>query len=188
MSFITHGMRRVRIQLGYSLLELMVAIGITVSLMALALPSFASLVIKNEIVTSANAVIESLHFARSHAISHNRLVHVCQLDEAKQACSDDYGFNRDWSSGWMIFVDQNRNNDFDEGELLRMVKMNNRIRIVFNQRGRLRFFNDGSARSAGFYICHSQQSDSRHVYLLHTGRARVGGALSEKRMRKCVSA
>ena len=172
---------------GYSLLELVTAIGILVTLVLVATPSFASLVAKNELTTASNTLLDSLYFARSHAIAHQQTVHICQRTPQALKCENDYGYNRDWSVGWLIFEDLNRDNEFDDNDiLLKSVKIDGAPAIVFNQRGRLRFFADGSARSAGYYLCSKGQTEVRHVYLLHTGRARVDQKLSKKQLQTCA--
>ncbi len=176
-------------QSGYTLLEALFSIALSGILILLAAPSFASLIVRNELTTQSNAVLESLYYARSQAIAHQHNVHICNTSAGKQRCSTDYSSNRNWSDGWLIFADKNLNNELDDGdEILRTVEHKGNITIVFNQRGRLRYFPTGSARSAGFYLCSAEYEDARHILLLHTGRARVNQNLSDRQRDICRQA
>ena len=177
-------------QRGFSLLELIISIAVLASLTSLAIPSFAAMLARNKVITQTNAVFEALYIARSHAISKQKNVHVCpiQIDDNTR-CGDNLGYNANWSGGWLIFADNNRNANLDKSdEILQIVEMPKSINIVFNQRGRLRFFPDGSARSAGFYMCDKAQSNYKHIYLLHSGRARVNNKLTAKQKLRCDQA
>ena len=175
---------------GYSLLETMITISLLAVLVAISAPSLAGFLLKNELSTTTNALFGSLSFARTHAITHQQIVHICQLDSsASTTCSDNYNSRRDWSKGWLVFADLNNNNQLDETDnLLRTVQMKTSASVVFNQRGRLRFFPSGSSRSAGYYLCHENLEEVRHVYLLYTGRARVDKRLSREQREICLQA
>ncbi|NNC99062.1 MAG: hypothetical protein HKN85_02655 [Gammaproteobacteria bacterium] len=174
-------------QAGISLTELMLSLTLGLIVTGLSVPGFTSLMDRNQVTIQAHTILESLYLARSQAISSNTTVHVCKMDTSNgNACSSDRNYNSDWSSGWLIFSDTNRNNDFDpQDALLRVVDMPDKVNIVFNQRGRLRFFPDGTARSAGFYVCDPRQENYRHLYLLYSGRARINQKLTDKQKAIC---
>jgi len=172
---------------GFTLLELIVSISLIAILVGIAAPSFASMLARSQLRTQTHQLIESLYLARNHALTEQTIVHICQLNkESTTQCGITYNSNRSWSHGWLVFADINGNNNFDGNDrLIRSIKMPDTINIVFNQRGRLRFFPDGSSRSAGFYLCDRDKQLFRHVYLLHTGRARVNEKLSARQKSKC---
>ena len=172
---------------GFSLIELLISITIVLTLTGLAMPNFASLTTKTRLSSTSNALFESLYLARSYAISSQKKVHVCHLnDDGSETCSNDREYNSNWSSGWLVFIDKNGNNDHDsDDEIISIIRKKQNINVVFNQRGRLRFFPDGSARSAGFYLCDKHSKTFKHIYLLHSGRARVNELLTEKQQETC---
>ena len=172
---------------GFSLIELMVALSVTAVLLASAAPSFGSLVNSTRVSVQSNHLLESLLQARAEAVNRHKLVQICQMDDvASLECSSDYSSYRNWSVGWMIFEDTNGNNNYDSNdEIIRVEQGNEHVQLVFNQRGRLRFFPDGRARSAGFTVCGANQRHYRHIYLLHTGRARVDENATDKQKAKC---
>ena len=175
---------------GFSFIELMITITILVILTGVAIPSFTGLMARNKVTVATNAVFESLYIARSYAITQQKKVHVCHMSEPNSmTCSDQRDYNTPWTNGWLVYADLNDDNDYDQGDsIIRVMQSSELTNVVFNQQGRLRFFPDGSARSAGFYVCDQQQQSYRHVYLLYSGRARVNQSLSAKQKSVCDAA
>ncbi len=85
---------------GFTLLELMFAIGILAILSAIAAPSFASLISKNEVTLTTNSLVGSLQSARQYAVSNRTPVTVCAVSEGETCAS-----TTDWSTGWIIVAD-----------------------------------------------------------------------------------
>lgn len=172
---------------GFTLAELLVTVTLASILLSLAAPGFGEVISRNQITVQGNNLIASLQSARHFAVVNHEMVQVCQIKDAQTPeCSDDYSRYRNWSAGWMTFIDMNQDNNFDSNdEIIKIYQGTDLIKIVFNQRGRLRYFPDGSARSAGFTLCDTQRQHYRHVYLLHTGRARMNSDVSEKQRKKC---
>jgi len=173
----------------YTSIELLICVSILALLSSIAIPSFAGLVSNNRVSIAANDVLLSLVQARNYAITHNKTVLVCQIDgDNDQQCSSKRRANTNWSNGWLSYVDKNENNELDdEDSIISVTTANEGTTVIFNQRGRLRFFADGSARSAGFYICQQHSDQARHIRLLYTGRARISQQLSLKHKATCES-
>lgn len=181
---------------GFSLIELSTVLAIFTILTMSSTPLFSDYIGKTNLKNVTLNLKSTLSVARQHAISNTSPVNVCALaNEQETLCSTDINFNANWSYGWMIYTDHDDNNQYnkDLDELITVTRNTENIGIVFNQRGRLRFFNDGSARSAGFYVCtKNQKSNSentiRHIKLLYSGRARVTNSNDEKHQSICLSA
>ena len=89
---------------GFSLIELMIAISVITLLITVAVPSFNGTMMKLRASTIADALITSLHFARSEALSRNERVAVCANTNTDPA-SANYPCNGDnWNSGWMVVL------------------------------------------------------------------------------------
>ena len=173
---------------GFTLLELTVTLSLLGIMSAVALPSFSTLLANTRVTNTANQLQTALNMARNHAIMNHLNIIVCRAANSQLSeCEDDHPSNVNWHHGWMIYQDDNGNNKLDETDQLLHVFKNNGLAVVFNQRGRLRFFPDGSSRSAGFYICSKNSERMRHLYLLYSGRSRVDETLSEKQRATCKS-
>lgn len=174
--------------LGFTFLELTITLSLIGLVSAIALPSFGNLLANTRLTNTANQLQTSLQMARNHAIINHLTIIVCRAANSQLSeCEDEHPSNVNWHHGWMIYQDDNGNNKLDASDQLLYVFKNNGLAVVFNQRGRLRFFPDGSSRSAGFYICGKNSEQMRHLYLLYSGRSRVDKTLSEKQRSICKS-
>lgn len=172
---------------GFSLLELLTSVGIATLLITIAAPSFARFMANNDMKIQTTALVQSLAIARQTALNQGHIVQVCGLaDKASVKCMSRRGRNRSWTDGWMLFTDINENGSFDASdEIVRVYESSGATKIVFNQNGRLRFFPNGSARSAGFYLCNENAKIDRRIFLLHSGRTRSTDTLLESRKKTC---
>lgn len=86
---------------GFTLLELMVTAAVAAVLMAVAAPSFISFQRNAELTTFANTMLSAVNTARSEAMKHGQ--HAMVIPAGTTG----------WGSGWIVFVDVNRNDVFD---------------------------------------------------------------------------
>jgi type IV fimbrial biogenesis protein FimT len=183
-----HTRSRVLQPRGFTLLELMVSISMLGVVTAIAAPKFATFVANAHIRANANMLHTALFQARSYALTHQTTVIVCAAaTPGLDACEQNRQANKQWHYGLILFADNNANNRLDATDhLIRQLEINNKVQVVFNQRGRLRFFADGHARSAGFYVCGEKSKKEAYLRLLHTGRARISGKLNKKQRARCL--
>ena len=84
-------------QVGFTLIELLITVVIAAILMALAMPSFSSMLMNNRLSAQANAFVNALNYARSNALTQNVNAQVCPLGAAGSVTC---GAN--WGAGWIV--------------------------------------------------------------------------------------
>ena len=87
---------------GFSLIEVMVTVGILASLAALAGPSFQPLIDKWRVQQTVENMKSTLYYARSEAIKRGGRVGIQKNDVAD--CAPD-STAQEWNCGWFVFVD-----------------------------------------------------------------------------------
>lgn len=156
-------------QQGLTLLELLIALVILVLLLNIAIPSYSSLRMRDQVHTSTLDFYQSIQLARSYAISHNQRVTMTHTGQ--------------WHNGWEIYEDTNNNGQRDETEPVLWI--NNGLSkvevtankfvanyISFTGSGEARLQSSGSkgAFQAGtFQICHPDQPNMAFQLTLSRG-------------------
>jgi type IV fimbrial biogenesis protein FimT len=107
----THQYKRRALAAGFTLVELMVVIGIVAILASLAAPSFRGLLLSNTINSTAANLQEDLNFARSEALKRGLSVTAC-VSTSTVACAS----SGNWENGWIVFVDRDGDNVRDTAE------------------------------------------------------------------------
>ncbi|MBX3704489.1 MAG: GspH/FimT family pseudopilin [Steroidobacteraceae bacterium] len=100
-------------QTGFTLLELMMAITVLAILLAIAVPTFGSVIRSNRIATATNELVTALTLARSESMKRGDSVTVCASDDSALCAGSE-----DWSTGWIVFVDTDGNGSRGAGEPL----------------------------------------------------------------------
>lgn len=85
-------------QLGFTLIELMVAIAILAIVLGVGIPSYRDLIVNNRMAGEINDFVGSLRITRSEAIKRGVPVRMCASDDG-QDCAN----SGPWSNGWIIF-------------------------------------------------------------------------------------
>lgn len=107
----SHGSLAVR-RSGFTLLEALVVLAVLSVLLGLAVPGVAALRERQQLQAEAEDFWSSLMLARAQALLHQQLVTVCTA--SRGACEPSAG----WHSGWLVFVDANRNGQREADERL----------------------------------------------------------------------
>jgi type IV fimbrial biogenesis protein FimT len=102
-------MRRIH---GFTLIELMIAIGLTGLLLSMAVPALVMFVANARQTGALNDFIASMHVARSAAVTANSRVTVCASADGN-ACEAVA-----WDSGWIVFVDTDSDQAVDANETI----------------------------------------------------------------------
>lgn len=101
---------------GYTLLELLVTLMLTVVLLSLGVPGLRELGLDARRTADVNAFVSAIQFARSESLKRSRAVVLCHTADGV-ACA---GAREPYDLGWMVFVDVDGDNPprRDSGEEL----------------------------------------------------------------------
>lgn len=96
---------------GFTVIELMIVVGVIGILLAVGLPGLQDTISRIGTNSQAKTLVASLSFARSEAIKRGRLVTVCGSDSGTDCAADS------WGDGWIVFVDANEDADGATGSI-----------------------------------------------------------------------
>jgi type IV fimbrial biogenesis protein FimT len=131
---------------GFTLLELMVVSAVALTLAALALPSWRSLLERWTLRTEAQALVDDLRYARTQALARAQPVSLCLSSNASVCGSSSEG-----SSGWLVFVDPDADRQLGQGEsVLRRHEAGSQRLLIRSNHARpvLTYQSTGLARAA----------------------------------------
>lgn len=83
--------------LGFTLVELMVALAVLVILISIAIPGFMNMIQSSRSAALANSIVIALNVARSEAVKRNALVNLCPSSDGAACMSA----SPDWKLGWI---------------------------------------------------------------------------------------
>ncbi len=102
---------------GFTLIELMVTLAVAAIVLSVGVPSFRAVIMDNRLVSQANLFVTSVKLARSAAVRYQRSATVCasaNFDDPVPDCSA----STDWSNGWIVWVDKDRDAATDANEII----------------------------------------------------------------------
>jgi type IV fimbrial biogenesis protein FimT len=131
---------------GFTLIELIITLSIALILISLGIPSFRMLTVKNLQVSELNNMVHHFHLARSLSISKQAYHILCPSNDGER-CSDTI----DWSRGYILFEDANRNKSRDQNEPVQAAYqlMNDRNINIESTDGRRYVVYQGDGRPTG---------------------------------------
>ena len=162
---------------GFSLAELLVVLAIVVVMAGVALPDYRQMIRAQQLKAATNDLFGAIDLTRTQAIARGRRVQLVPLDAA----------GRDWSGGWVVFVDRNgdRRPGFGEEVIMRYGAPAKGITVeaaFSNQQGASylaynsmgRSCSDTSSQAARFgTLSLVQDSQIRRIKINMLGRARL---------------
>ncbi|MDX1573001.1 MAG: GspH/FimT family pseudopilin [Methylophaga sp.] len=159
---------------GLTLIELLIVIAIVSILAAIAMPSFNDLLRRQAINGQANALFSMLYLARSEAIKRSSVVTICKS-------SDGQNCGGNWSDGWMMFADQNKDGAMDAGDtMITQGRISEKIAVgwvAFGSNNYIRFTPRGMtlAQNGTFTVCpeNTDEKLARSVVVSKTARVRI---------------
>lgn len=179
-----------RAQSGFTLVELIVTLGLAAVLLGLGVPAFTDFIRNNRMIAVTNELVTALQFARSEAVKRNNNVTMC-ISTDGALCTG----GASWEAGWIVFDDPNANASVDGSAIVRghaEIGGGNTVRVTGGNVASFVSFNGngfprdvaGNIQTATFSICDSRGAaggNARTVQLGASGRVRsseVQGAVT----------
>ena len=157
---------------GFTAMELMITMTVSVILLATAVPSFKDYSWNLKMRTAMDQLQTDMTLARGYAISHNAQTVICPAANA-DSCSGE----SDWQAGWLVFVDINGDHEKQQGEpVLKSLNAIENLKINSSRsRTYIRFLSNGTSPGSNISIhfCDKRGAEkSGIVTVSNTGRIR----------------
>ncbi|MCU7890556.1 MAG: GspH/FimT family pseudopilin [Candidatus Thiodiazotropha sp. (ex Ustalcina ferruginea)] len=134
---------------GLTLIELVITVTILLTLISLGVPSFRNMTIKNQQRSEINSFVHHFHLARSLAITKETHHILCPSVDGETCLG-----TTDWSQGFILFEDRNRNKTKNQDERLQgSHHPGERVAInIHSSSGRKRVVYQGDGRPSGYNL------------------------------------
>ena len=158
---------------GFTLIELIITMAVLAICAGVALPSLRSFMEQQRTLAAISSLTSHMSLARMAAVTRNQRTVLCP---SRNGNSCEAG--TDWSTGWMLFLDEDGNRQPDSGdEVLRMdlEPTSRHLRVVSTVgRQQLRYLPDGSSAGSNLTIsiCNKAGDVLGRVIVNNMGRPR----------------
>lgn len=154
-------------QLAFTLIELLITLGVFSVLLLLALPSFTNMMMNSRMTAQANSLVSALNYARNTALNQEMNVQFCPLGSPN---STNCGGN--WSSGWSLITLPTNGG----GTLLQSKEFSSTDPVLLSSSANVIFDAHGIATTqTNFTLCDQRGSQfAQSVEVLATGFVQIG--------------
>lgn len=164
-------------QSGFTLIELMVALAVSLILIVIGIPSFTQMLARSDVTSTSLAIRTGLSIARSEAVKRGARIQVCSLDDEDTQCAGNVGIGRlVWDDGFIVFQDVDNDKTYTAGidELLHLARFSEPLEIDWGRGHYLIYAPSGRLQmgNSSFHIKHAAASLERHLILNNVGRVR----------------
>ncbi len=168
---------------GFTLIELLIAIAMSMIILTFAVPSFSSFIKNGRVTTYTNTLVTDVNYARNEAVTRGNNIILCRSANPTADIPACGGNASDWTTGWLVFVNTDTNNTYDDGVdiLLRVtaqatgtvtIKTNDtsNVNLIYKSDGTI----DMGGNTAVFAICDDRgEGHGNQLQVSPTGRPRL---------------
>lgn len=173
---------------GFTLIEMMVVVSLLLIIGAQAVPSMSESLSKVRQRGHLSTVMNFLQLARTEAIFQNKTMIMCKSKDQKKCDS-----NADWSDGWIIFSDKNKDHQLNDGEkmIFSHARLVNQSKIMYKSfsggEDYVKFYSEGYSHTNGTFIFCNRYGieNTRTIVISRSGRIRAEDKPSVGIQRKC---
>ena len=171
---------------GLTLIELIISLSIIAILIAVAIPSFATLQQNSARRTALNNFWHAIFLARSEAVKRNAVIALCKSRDG-QTCDNSTG---DWSDGWIVFdnLDHDEPAQRDANEpILQIYQAWPGVHITSNRKTfSFRPVTQGAVNGT-IVFCDAAGHAAQAIIISHTGRPRQSSRDADNKPLQCMS-
>lgn len=170
-------------QSGFTIIEIMITIAVLAVLTAVGVPAIGDLIKNNRVRAHVFELLDSIQLTRSEATKRRQPVVMCRTANPTAATPSCGGTAFTWTSGWLIFADDNGNSTYDAGTDVLIKAVNPAatggitIKTNGNCNNNLSYKADGSLNETGtarFAVCDDRgERFGRQINVALVGRASV---------------
>ena len=175
---------------GFTLIELMIAIGLSALLLSMAIPALDQFTTSAKQTSAVNDFVASMHVARSTAITTNFRTTVCASAGGAncEAVS--------WDEGWIVFSDRDSDQTVDSDETIVATSAGMEgltiqsgefgTFLMYRPNGRV-MTTSATGNSGQFTVCDNRGSDHAKVLIVDlSGRPRLSEYLADGSSPVCI--
>ncbi len=169
---------------GFSLFELIMTLGLFAVILTVGVPSFGAIVANHRLRVDVDALFHAIHHARKESVVRRRVMTICPTIDGV-IC----GPGHDWSAGWMIYVNIDRDwpaaRDPNE-PVIKWFQVYPENRIVANRRSFSLRSTELRATNGTLIFCdRAGRARPRALVVSYTGRPRVAYEDTRGRPYRC---
>ncbi|MCV6610876.1 MAG: GspH/FimT family pseudopilin [Amphritea sp.] len=163
-------MLRRQFQSGVTLVELMVTVSVLAIILTVGVPSLSRFLNTTEVNSTLQQFRDGLAYARSEAVSRQRNLRVCPLNQRSGGCRSD----SNWGEGMVVYEDLNGNGGLDAADQrLKTIDYSGGAAVNNTHRRHLEFDRLGRSQGSNGTFTFSANGIQRQLFLSTSGRTRL---------------